>query len=82
MLCTPSRSRAPRMGRSMTGPSSLLKWNPIPMGSSGSRMSANTMAASRSKRRSGCSVTSAATSGRRHISTKLIFSRMARYSGR
>jgi len=29
----------------MTGPSSLLKWKPMPMGSSGSRMSANTMAA-------------------------------------
>ena len=82
MPCTPSRSRARRMGRSMTGPSSLLNSKPMPIGSSGSRMSANTMAASSAKRRSGWRVTSAATSGRRHISTKLIFSRMARYSGR
>ncbi len=54
----------------------------MPMPSRGSRMSAKTMAASSSNRRSGCSVTSAATSGRRHISMNESFSLMARYSGR
>ena len=82
MPCTPSRSLALRMGFSITGPSSGVKWKPMPMGSSGSRMSAKMMAASSSKRRSGCSVTSAAMSGRMHISTNESFSRMARYSGR
>ena len=82
MARTPLTSRPLRMGFSMTGPPSGAKWKPMPIGSSGSRMSAKTMAASSSKRRSGCSVTSQATSGRLHISMNESFSRIARYSGR
>jgi hypothetical protein len=52
------------------------------MDPSGIIISEKTMAASKPKRRSGCRVTSQASSGVRHRVKKSTFSRTARYSGR
>ena len=73
-------SAAERTGVSMTGPSPLWKSNGIPIGASGTRRSEKRMAASNSKARIGCSVTSTASSGVRHTSSIVCFSRSARYS--
>jgi hypothetical protein len=68
-----------RTGEWMTGPSPFANSNGAPIGSSGSRMSANKIAAS-IPRRSGWSVTSIASSGVLHSSSSVYFCRSARYS--
>ena len=65
------------------GPSPSVKNSSSPMASGMVRMSENRIAASSGKRRSGCSVTSQASSGVVHSVLKSpAFSRTARYSGR
>jgi hypothetical protein len=72
-----------RTGRSNFGPSPSTKYRPRPIASGTVRMSENRIAASRSKRSSGCSVTSQASSGFVARPMKLpAFARVARYSGR
>ena len=75
-------SASERTGRWITGPSPLANSSPTSSGSRMSKMSANRMAASTAKRRTGCSVTSAAAAGVRHSSRNPYRSRSARYSGR
>jgi len=58
-----STSAASRIGRAMIGPSPAAKLSPSRSGSNGSRISANTIAASTPRRSTGCSVTVAASSG-------------------
>ena len=61
------RRRPPqRTGFSITGPSPAWKSNGIPSGASGTSRSENRIAASSGKARTGCSVTSTASSGVRH----------------
>ena len=71
-----------RTGLWISGPSPLANSRPMPMGSSGSSMSAKMIAASISYRLTGWIVTSAATSGVLHISRKVRFVRISRYSGK
>ena len=63
-------SASPRTGRWITGPSPRANSSPTPSGSRINRMSAKRMAASSGKRRTGCSVTSAAASELRQRSRK------------
>jgi hypothetical protein len=69
-----------RIGSRTTGPGSNFSSTPIPC--SGVMMSLKRIAASSSKRRSGCRVTSAASSGVRVSVSKSTLARTARYSGR
>ena len=65
-----SMSAGSLIGRSSCGPSPLMKSKGSPIGSSGRSRSENRMAASRSTRRTGCSVTSVARSGVRQMSSR------------
>ena len=67
-------------GAATTGPG--VKSTATPIGGSGVMMSEKRIAASTGKRRSGCRVTSAASSGVRTICQKPYRSLMFRYSGR
>ena len=80
IILTASMSFLVRTGFDMTGPSFFANSSPMPMPSSGRSMSANMMAASRSKALMGCNVTSQASSGVLHISRKECFSRITMYS--
>ena len=72
-----------RSGRSNFGPSPSTKNRPRPIASGTVRMSENRIAASSGNRRSGCRVTSQASSGFLAIARKLPAAlRVARYSGR
>ena len=71
-----------RTGDGKRGPSPASKRSSAPIASSISRMSANTMAASTPRMSTGCTVTSAASSGVLQSSRKVVRSRMRRYSGR
>ena len=73
-------SPAERTGRVRWGPG--LNVTSTPMAGSGTRMSENRMAASTSRRRTGCSVISHASAGVRQHVRKSAFARSARYSGR
>src|SRR5262245_31028941 len=75
-----SMSAASLIGRSICGPSPLMKSNGSPIGSSGRSKSENRIAASTSMRRIGWSVTSVARSGWRQISSSECRARKARYS--
>jgi hypothetical protein len=75
-------SAAERTGLAMTGPSPAANSSDRPIGSSGRRMSAKMMAASRSNRRIGWSVTSIASSGVLHTSRMLCPARISWYSAR
>ena len=76
-----SMSAGVRSGEGKCGPLSPSS-SSIPMASVGMRMSEKMIAASTPRRRTGCTVTSAARSGVLQRGRKSIFSRMARYSGR
>ena len=73
-------SAAERSGFSITGPSPFWKSKGMPIGASGISRSEKRIAASKPKARIGCSVTSTASSGVRHSSSSVCFSRSARYS--
>ena len=74
-----SRSAADVNGSATTGPGARSISSPMAV--SGTTMSEKRMAASTPSRRTGCIVTSAASSGVRMTSNIPCFSRMARYSG-
>ena len=76
-----STSASVRTGSSTTGPTPSTSRTSTPIPSTGVMMSANITAASTSCRRTGCSVTSAHSSGVWATSKKLWRSRRARYSG-
>ena len=71
---------AERIGSPITGPG--LNSMSTPIGGSGVMMSWNKIAASTPYRRTGCNVTSQASSGSRASSQNEYFSFRARYSGR
>ena len=75
-----SRPAASRIGSAPTGPGSKSK--STPSAGRGLMMSAKMMAASSGNRRSGCSVTSQASSALPDSALKLCSLRSARYSGR
>src|SRR5205807_3258942 len=76
-----SMSAAVRNGGSMTGPTPALSSTSTPMALSGTTMSEKRMAASTPSRRTGCMVTSAASSGVWMMSNMPYCSRTIRYSG-
>ena len=75
-------SAAVRMGESTTGPTPSSIRTSTPRAATGTMMSENRIAASSGIRRSGCSVTSTARSGVRHVSSMSRPRRSSRYSGR
>ena len=74
-------SDAVRTGASITGPIPGAMSTPTPASLSGTMMSEKKIAASTLWRRTGCSVISAASSGRRHESSMATPRRTSRYSG-
>ncbi len=74
-------SAAVRIGRSMTGPTPSTSSTSTPAPGSGVVMSANTIAASTSRRCTGCRLTSAHRAASPTISTRRARSRILRYSG-
>ena len=76
-----STSAAVRIGCSITGPTPSTSSSSTPIAATGVMMSANITAASTSWRRTGCSVTSAHSSGFSATSKNEWRSRRARYSG-
>src|SRR3954447_23263887 len=76
-----STSASDRIGEAITGPTFSTSSTSTPIPRTGSMMSANITAASTSCRRTGCSVTSAQSSGWRAISNSPYCLRSSRYSG-
>ena len=77
-----STSSRERIGRSITGPTPSTISTSMPIPASGVVISANRIAASTPRRRTGWSVTSAHRAASRVISTSVARARIARYSAR